>query len=1166
MWRKPVVWIVLFLLALAGVLTASAHFDEAFPVVSLHLKMDRQQALAAAHQRATSLDWPTSQFRQAASFGLRDSEVQTYVELEGGGESAWQHLLESSPYKPYAWVVREFEEGNAHEANVRFAPDGSPVGFRLRIPESETGAHLSADSARAVAERAAAKEWGVDLAEYHFLEASQEARANGRVDHTFTYELNDQPFGDARVRLRLGVVGDRFAELTNFVKIPEAFTRHYSDMRSRNDLIAIISELAFGILYFGGGCGVALLLLLRAGWVRWRTPLKWASVIGVLMFLASLNQLPLQWMGYDTAVAASSFLTRQVLTAIGAFVGTALLLTVVFMTAETMDRRAFPQHVQLWKVWNGDVARSNTLLGQTLGGYLFTGFFITYAVVFYLVATHGLKWWSPSEAMVQPDLLATPFPWISGVATSLFAGFWEESLFRAVPLAGAALLGERFGRRRAWITGALLLEALIFASAHANYAQQPPYARVVELFLPAIALGLVYLRFGLLPGVLAHASYDLTWFSLPLFSMQGASVSKGFVLVVALVPLAVVFVARLRRGGGADAPAEAYNGAWAPAKAAAEGGAGEAGVAVPGQEAGTPPGPGRLEAAGTVTVPGEEDVGARAGGAATDGETGRVAGASLERPPSRLVSAPVLVAGLVLGMVLWVLFSRTGMDTDRLQVTARQAETTARAVLAEHDVKLDDSWRVLHTVTGSPGPTDRFVWQEAGPPAYRLLLDHFLPGPRWRVRFARFTGPVAERAEEYDVWVGPKLADTRFVHILPEARPGATLTQAQAYDLAVAAVHRNYDFPQGSLEEVSAQQQKRPNRLDWTITFSVPSLAKLPADAQTRVAVDIAGDEVVSTGRFVHVPESWQRTDRGRQSLRGTIQLAGGGLLLLLFIGLLVFGVLRWSRHRYAPRAFLAVSGVVAAVIIVQSFNNWPSLTAAFSTSQPLGFQEFTTLAGILLGGIIGGAVFGLMGGVGHTPGGLSGGRKNALLAGLAVGALLVGLQAVIQRLAPDRAPTWPDFGGAAAYVPFLAAFLSPLLMYLMAVVATLAAFVAFDAADAGGRRPWASVALTLAAGIGFAGLEAGGTLLQWLAGSMGAWLVLYVLFRLVRRLGRAVLPVSIAVAASLEAVVFTLRAPYPGAWIGGVMATLVLMVIGLWWGSRIGDQAGAPARPLLHI
>ncbi|HKJ91917.1 MAG TPA: CPBP family glutamic-type intramembrane protease, partial [Longimicrobiales bacterium] len=897
-----------------------------------------------------------------------------------------QHLLEGSPYRPYIWTVREFQEGDAHEASIRFAPDGTPVGFRLRVPEAEAGAAIPADSARAIAERGATDAWGVDLSKYHFLEASQESRSTGRVDHTFTYERNDQPYGDARVRLRLGVVGDRFSELTHTVKVPEAFTRHYEDMRSHNDLIALISNLAFAILYFGGGCGVALLLLLRAGWVRWRTAVKWASLIGVLMFLASLNQLPLQWMGYDTAVPASSFLTRQVLTAIGAFVGTALLLTVVFMTAETMDRKAFPEHVQLWRVWKGDVARSDTLLGQTLGGYLFTGFFITYAVVFYLIATRGLGWWSPAEAMVQPDLLATPFPWVSGVATSLMAGFWEESLFRAVPLAGAALLGARFGRKRAWLVGALLLEALVFASAHANYAQQPPYARVVELFIPAVALGLVYLRFGLLPGVLAHASYDLTWFSLPLFSMHGAPVSKGVVIVVALVPLAIVLLARMRRGARTEAPGEAYNAAWSPERQ-------------------------RVEPAAAP-----------------------VAGAVVPARRARWLSAPALLVLLVLGMASWVLFTRTGMDADRLQVTAAQAEATAREVLAQHGVELDSSWQVLRAATGSPGQADRFVWQEAGPTAYRMLLDRFLAGPRWQVRFARFTGPVAERAEEYDVWVGPTASETRYQHVLPEAAEGGALTRDEAHAVAVAAVQRNYDFDPDSLQDVSAEQQKRPNRLDWTITFAVPPLTPLPAGAQTRVQVNIAGNEVVSTGRFVHVPEAWQRTDRGEQSLRTTIRLAGGGLLLVLAIALLIFGAVSWSRRRYAPRVFLSVSGVAGALILVQSFNHWPDLMANFSTAQPWGFQVFAGVAGAVLGALIGGASFGLLGGLGHAPGGVARGRARAVLTGLATGALLVGLFAAVERLAPERIPTWPDFGGAGAYLPLFSALLGHMVSYLMTV------------------------------------------------------------------------------------------------------------------------------------
>ena len=53
--------------------------------------------------------------------------------------------------------------------------------------------------------------------------------------------------------------------------------------------------------------------------------------------------------------------------------------------------------------------------------------------------------------LFAPDMIATPFPWLSAVGMSLHAGFWEECLFRAVPIAGAVLISNKYGNRTAWI-------------------------------------------------------------------------------------------------------------------------------------------------------------------------------------------------------------------------------------------------------------------------------------------------------------------------------------------------------------------------------------------------------------------------------------------------------------------------------------------------------------------------------------------------------------------------------------------------------------------------------------------------------------------------------------------------------------------------------------------
>ena len=117
----------------------------------------------------------------------------------------------------------------------------------------------------------------------------------------------------------------------------------------------------------------------------------------------------------------------------------------------------------------------------------------------------------------HPDVLATYVPWLSAIANSFQAGFWEEALFRAVPIAGAALIGERLGQRKLFIVLAFIVQAIIFGAGHAPYPNQPAYARPVELIIPSIGFGLLYLYFGLLPGIILHFAFDVVWFALPIF-------------------------------------------------------------------------------------------------------------------------------------------------------------------------------------------------------------------------------------------------------------------------------------------------------------------------------------------------------------------------------------------------------------------------------------------------------------------------------------------------------------------------------------------------------------------------------------------------------------------------------------------------------------------------
>jgi hypothetical protein len=311
----------------------------------------------------------------AARFG-HDRAAQNYVELEGGGKEVFGRLVAGDLYAPYWWEVRLFAPGEVSEAAVRFRPDGAPYGFARRVPElsipaDPAGLALTAGAARPLAEEKARVDWGIDFASFRPLEHTQQQRTTGRVDHLFVYERIAGNIADSRFRLRLVVTGDELTELAHYVHVPESFERRFQELRSANNAIDGVESLAAGALYGLGGCVLGVLWLLRRHWLAWRPALAAGYIVGGLMGGMTLAAAPMAWFGFDTAQSVSVFWLRQLGAALAVLFGGGLGYALVFMAAESLSRRAFAEHPQLWRAWSREAAPTRQMLGRTLGGYLF---------------------------------------------------------------------------------------------------------------------------------------------------------------------------------------------------------------------------------------------------------------------------------------------------------------------------------------------------------------------------------------------------------------------------------------------------------------------------------------------------------------------------------------------------------------------------------------------------------------------------------------------------------------------------------------------------------------------------------------------------------------------------------------------------------------------------
>src|SRR5208283_3081083 len=263
------------------------------------------------------------------------------------------------------------------------------------------------------AEAAARTDWGVDLGPYARFDQSHVKRPNGRVDHTFVYERKDVTLGEARIRLQLTVSGDALTEVTHFVHVPEAFGRRFEELRAANNTIARVASLSAAVLYGLGGCIIGVVWLMRRHWLLWKPALFAAAVVAGLNALAILGNAPQAWFGYDTAQSTAVFWAQQIGIAALVLVGGGLALTLVFMAAESLSRKAFPYHPQVWQLWSRSAAPTPAVLGRTLGGYLFVPVELALVAGFYFVTNTFFGWWQPSESLSDPNILGSALPALS---------------------------------------------------------------------------------------------------------------------------------------------------------------------------------------------------------------------------------------------------------------------------------------------------------------------------------------------------------------------------------------------------------------------------------------------------------------------------------------------------------------------------------------------------------------------------------------------------------------------------------------------------------------------------------------------------------------------------------------------------------------------------------
>lgn len=881
----------------------SRNFFRAFPEASIDFRVNRDDAREIASRFLTAQGAQTPAYHDASSFAY-DDDTKTFLERELGLEKANQ--LFGSRVRLWRWNYRWFQPQQKEEFRASVTPTGEVAGFAHDLAEDAARPAISDADALASAQRFLAQTMHRDPAALDFVEQSDDTRPH-RVDRTFTWKYRDFDVKGATYRVEVDLAGNEISGYHEYLKIPEQWTRDYKALRSKNDLAQTVDTAAMALLMLG--LCVVIVMRIRRQDIRWRQ----ASLIGVigmaLSFFSSLNSFPQQIYGYPTTDAYASFVTTWFLQAALTALALGGLLFVITAGAETIYREAFPAKVSLGNLFRTRGLRTKRFFLGAILGITLTSIFICYQTVFYITA-YKFGAWSPADVPYD-NLLNTKFPWLFVLFGGFFPAVSEEFMFRmfAIPF---------FRKLSRSTVIALLAAGYIWGFGHAGYAQQPFYIRGVEVGTGGAALGIIMLRWGILPTLVWHYSVDAMYSAMLLlrshnlyFRLSGAAAAG----IIAL-PVAVALVAYWRRGG------------FEP---------------VVGLLNADEPGPVEPEPIAT------------------------------EAPPT-IGYLPLLrrarVGGLILlaaGLETLTLPAAHFGESPKYKLTAADAQAKSAAFLQGPTLALDPSGfqHVSFPDAHWSGP-DWLAGQyflERKPLNWADdMFRKYRPIQHWETRYFK---PLDQ--EEVSVSVHPETgAVMGFSHTLPEDRPGATITDDAARSLAAA-------FAQSQGQDVSAMDlkdqttEKRKARTDHSLAWEArQGDARNLDQTHYRVEVDVAGARVSSWRAYWKPPETFERA-RDAQTFWSILVIIAriATVVFLSVFGMLCFirnirtGLVKWKPALWigaAAGVLLAIGEVLASGLILKNYpTSIPFRTfliteyAGFGIAALFGFIFFAVAAALVI-------------------------------------------------------------------------------------------------------------------------------------------------------------------------------------------------------------------------
>ncbi|MDD5130580.1 MAG: CPBP family intramembrane metalloprotease [Candidatus Omnitrophica bacterium] len=530
-----------FIFVLLAILSFGFWYKLEYPRFSfVNLAVNKQQALLEAdnYLRAKGID--TKTYSKAIVFDS-DERFNRYLQ-HAAGLKAEEEFIGRHDFDLFRWLIRFFKEFQKEEYFVYLSPrSGKIIEFVHIIEDIEPRIDLGKEAAKQKAEIFLQGNFNIDLGNYDFHEEKVK-RYEKRIEYVFSWEKKNayipwrENQGGAKLLAEVTVAGNEIRKFSkNKFELPDKFTRY---VQKQFLLGEYIYNIFYVILFALLACSISIVLKKRQDIIP-RVSKRWfyyaAGFLMVINTADFLNNLQNIFMNYPTSVHLNSFLGLSVTKWI---FNTGFLVVGFIMpgiAGESLCAEVFPENGQrsFWRyIKSGFLNRSFTK--SILLGYLVSVIILgAQAIIFY----NGQKFLGVWREWNTVTYFSSSFiPLFSALVIGASASFNEEIIFRVFGIS----LAKKYLHNLFLV---VLVTSVVWGMGHTMYAIFPVWFRIIEVTIIGILYGYVFVRFGIIPLIVAHYLFDVFWCS----AVYLLGKNSGYLFYTAAgllcIPLVLAFIA-----------------------------------------------------------------------------------------------------------------------------------------------------------------------------------------------------------------------------------------------------------------------------------------------------------------------------------------------------------------------------------------------------------------------------------------------------------------------------------------------------------------------------------------------------------------------------------------------------------------------------------------------